>query len=142
MRAYHVFAALAASSAIALPAAAVSPGVDVGASRFTIGIQGFVPVICRANLDAAIVTPTTGTTQLGALKEFCNAPNGYRVVADYSPSLAGAKLYVDGNVVQLGSDGATEVSRSDVAAIGSHSLALELPQGVQDGAISFRIETN
>ena len=38
MRAYHIIAALAASSAVALPANAIAPGVAVGASQFTIGL--------------------------------------------------------------------------------------------------------
>lgn len=142
MRAYHIIAALAASSAVALPADAIAPGVAVGASQFTIGIQGFVPVICRANLDASVIAPTSGVTQLGSLREFCNAPNGYRVVADYSPALASAKLFVDGKLVQLQKDGATEISRSNRAAIDMHTLALEMPKGVQSGALSFRIEAN
>jgi hypothetical protein len=74
------------------------------------------------------------------LKEFCNSPSGYRVVADYSPELASAKLIVDGVPVALAAEGSTVVSQSDSAAIADHSLALEMPQDGQTGTISFRIE--
>ena len=73
-------------------------------------------------------------------KEFCNSPNGYRVVADYSASLAGASLLVDGTAVPLADGGSIVVSQSDSAAIADHSLALQLPEGGQTGNISFRIE--
>lgn len=124
----------------AVPAAAFAPGLGVGSSQFTIGVVGYVPVICRASVDAAMVNPTPGTVQLGMLQEFCNSPNGYKVHADYSASLANAKILVDGTEVALEASGTTVVSGSSQAAIQSHSVALELPDGVQDGSISFRIE--
>mgnify|MGYP003594597489 CR=1 FL=1 len=124
----------------AMPAAAFEPGVGVGASKFTIGIEGFVPVICRANVDATSVSPDAGVAQLGTLREFCNSPGGYRVMADYSPSLASAKLLVDGREVSLDEAGTTVISQSDEAAIDNHALAIAIPEGVQDGTISFRIE--
>lgn len=124
----------------AVPAAAFAPGVGVGSSQFTISVVGFVPVICRANVDATMVAPTAGTQQLGTLSEFCNNPNGYRVIADYSRSLDGAKLLVDGQKVVLRGTGSSVISQSDQAAIASHSLALDLPKGISAGSISFRIE--
>ena len=132
--------AVAALCASALPAGAFAPSVNVGGAQFTIGLVGYVPVICRANVDASAVAPVAGTTSLGMLKEFCNSPSGYRVVADYSPELASAALVVDGVPVALSAEGSTVVSQSDSAKIADHSLALELPQDGQTGTISFRIE--
>ena len=132
--------AVVALCASALPAGAFAPSVDVGGAQFSIGIVGYVPVICRANVDASAVAPVAGTTSLGLLKEFCNSPSGYRVVADYSPQLASARLIVDGVPVALAAEGSTVVSQSDSAAIADHTLALELPQDGQTGSISFRIE--
>ena len=132
--------ALAALCVSALPAGAFAPSVEVGGAQFTIGIVGYVPVICRANVDASAVAPVSGTTSLGMLKEFCNSPSGYRVVANYSPQLATAKLVVDGVPVALSAEGSTVISQSDSAKIADHSLALELPKDGQTGTISFRIE--
>ena len=129
--------ALAGALVLAVPASAVAPGVNLGSGQFTIGLTGFVPVICRASVDATVVAPSAGTVQLGALKEFCNSPNGYVVVANYSASLGQATLLVDGKAVPLGADGATIVTQSSTAAIGTHELAL---QGASQGSLSFRIE--
>lgn len=123
-----------------VPAGAFAPSVEVGSAQFTIGVVGYVPVICRASVEAGSVAPVAGTTSLGMLKEFCNSPTGYRVVADYSPALAQAKLIVDGKPVPLHKDGSTVVSQSNNAAIADHTLALELPKNGQVGNISFRIE--
>ena len=140
MKLFKPAVAIAALCATALPATAFTPSVDVGGAQFSIGIIGYVPVICRANVDATAIAPVTGTTSLGLLKEFCNSPSGYRVVADYSAALAEARLIVDGVPVPLGAAGMTVVSESNGPAIADHTLALELPQGGQTGTISFRIE--
>ena len=132
--------AIAALCATALPASGFAPSIEVGGAQFSIGIVGYVPVICRAHVDVGAVAPVAGTTSLGLLKEFCNSPSGYRVVADYSPALAQAKLIVDGVPLALAAEGSTVVSQSDSAAIADHTLALELPQDGQTGSISFRIE--
>ncbi|MFO1255481.1 MAG: hypothetical protein U1E37_07405 [Sphingomonadaceae bacterium] len=123
-----------------VPAGAFAPSVDVGSAQFTIGVIGYVPVICRANVEANAVAPVAGTTSLGMLKEFCNSPSGYRVVADYPASLAEARLIVDGKVVPLSADGSTVVTQSDNAAIADHTLALELSKDGQTGNLNFRIE--
>ena len=122
------------------PAGAFAPSVEVGSVQYAIGIVGYVPVICRANVDASAVAPVAGVTSLGMLKEFCNSPSGYRVIADYSPGLAAAKLIIDGQAVPLGESGSTVISQSENAAIANHTLAIELPQEGQVGNISFRIE--
>lgn len=132
--------AVAALCASALPAGAFAPSVEVGGAQFTISLVGYVPVICRANVDATSVAPVAGTTSLGMLKEFCNSPSGYRVIADYSPALAQAKLIVDGKPVPLTKDGSTVVTQSNSAQIADHALAIELPKNGQTGNISFRIE--
>lgn len=128
-----------ATLAAALPAYGSAGNVAVGSGQYSIGISGFVPVICRASVDATIVVPSTGEVPLGALREFCNSPGGYEVYADYSPAFAGASLVVDGARVPLSSVGSTRVSSSSNAAITSRSLALDLPEGVDGGNISFRI---
>lgn len=127
-------------AAAAVPADAGASGLQVGSNRYTINLEGFVPVICRATVDSAMINPTAGTTQLGSLNEFCNDAAGYSVYADYSGSLAGGNLIVDGTPVPLQSSGTSLVSSSDHAAIASHDISLELPDGVSGGSLSFRIE--
>lgn len=133
-----------AVAAIALgataPAIGVNPGVGVDHASATIGITGFVPVVCTARVAESTLPVAAGTAQLGKLREFCNSPGGYRVVADYSPSLVHAKLLVDGKPIPLAKDGSVTVSRSNGPAIDSRLLALELPKNATGGSISFRME--
>lgn len=124
------------------PASGFEPSVSVGGSKYTIAVSGFVPVICRANVEASVIAPNAGTVSLGTLKEFCNSPGGYRVVADYSPALANAKLLVDGQEIALDQGGSVTVSQSDQAAIINRAVELELAQDGQTGSLSFRIEPN
>jgi hypothetical protein len=129
---FRAFAALAAA-AVAIPAVAAETG------DYRIGIEGEVPLLCRASVDSATVPATAGETKLGRLEEFCNSGAGYKVYADYSPELANAVLRVDGRAVPLDESGTALVSSSAGAAIASHDLVLSLPEGVSGGSISFRI---
>jgi hypothetical protein len=123
------------------PASGFQPSVAAGGgAQYTIGVVGYVPVVCRAKLEATVIQPTAGVVPLGLLKEFCNSPSGYRVVADFSPALADAKLVVDGTRIDLGSGGSVVVSESDRAAITDRTVELEMPKDGQTGSLSFRIE--
>ena len=127
--------------AIALLAAAATaaPAFAENVAQYRIGIEGYVPLICRASVDAPTVPTAAGESKLGQLNEFCNNSAGYKVYADYSPELANAVLLVDGKAVSLSESGTALVSQSEGAAIASHDLALSLPQGVSGGTLSFRI---
>jgi hypothetical protein len=135
-----VSVAFVAALAFATPSAqAVDPRVAVSSAQYSIGISGFVPVVCHATVDAAMVPAQSGQVSLGSLNEFCNSPNGYEVYADYSPNMAKASLLVDGQKVPLGKDGTTRVTKSNRAGIAAHAVSLDLPKGVEPGTISFRI---
>lgn len=140
MKLYKLGLVVAGLCATAVPAASFEPSVAVGANQYTIDVVGFVPVICRANVEATQVAPNAGTVSLGMLKEFCNSPGGYRVVADYSPNLANAKLLIDGSEIALGEGGSVVVSESDHAAIIDRAVELQLAEDGQTGSLSFRIE--
>lgn len=131
--------ALATIAAMSVPVAAAAPQVGIQSGQLSIGISGFVPVICRASVEATLVPTTDGRVSLGKLSEFCNNPNGYAIRADYSPNLAQATLIVDGRNVPLDETGSTEIVTSSKAAIANRQLELELPSGTEPGTISFRI---
>lgn len=133
------FLGVAAMTALSAPAMGSIPHVGVDSGQYTIGISGYVPVICRASVEQTMVAPQEGEVSLGALHEFCNSPNGYAIHADYSPSLAAATIVVDGREVPLGETGTTEISKSDRAGIATRTLELDLPKGVEGGSMSFRI---
>ena len=140
MKLFKLGLVAATLTAAIAPANGFEPSVAVGASQFTIGVVGYVPVICRANVDASMVAPVAGTVSLGTLKEFCNSPSGYQVVADYSPALTGAKLLIDGVETPLGDGGSVVISQSDQANIANRAVELELAKDGQTGSLSFRIE--
>ena len=136
------FIALAALCTLfAGSASATAPSALTDQSSFTLELRGYVPVICNAQVNAAQVTPQAGQVELGQLSEFCNNANGYEVWIDYSPSLAGASLVVDGQTVNLTDAGSARISHLDHAAIASHDLALDLPSADTQGNISVRVVT-
>lgn len=137
----HLAMAAASVAVLSAPALALSPQFAADNSQYSIGISGTVPVICHASVDANMVTPAQGEVRVGSLREFCNNPNGYEVYADFSPSLAKAKLRVDGKTVNLSATGTVRVSRSNSAAIESRYITLDLPKGIESGTVSFRIVT-
>jgi hypothetical protein len=137
---YKTILPAAALLAIGGNASAVSPNVDVNSGQYSIGISGFVPVICRASVGATS-TPIAGANiNLGGLNEFCNSPNGYEVYADYSPALSTASLVVDGQKINLSKDGSTRISHSNRAGIASRAIELDLSKtNGAVGNIAFRI---
>jgi hypothetical protein len=106
---------------------------------FSLDLEGVVPVICKASVNAARAPAGAGHVDLGKLSEFCNNPGGYQVWVDYSPELANATLLVDGQSVPLSASGATMISGSSTAAVAVHDLALDLPDGGAQGSISVRV---
>lgn len=111
-----------------------------GAAQVRIGMTGHVPVICRVSIDRAMIPGDAGQFSIGTLSEFCNNPNGYRVVMDYSALAGGGHLLVDGQEIALDEAGSVVVSRSAGAAVVKRSLAVSLARGGQAGTFTFRIE--
>lgn len=140
MKRFKLGLAVAGLCATIAPANGFAPSVAVGSNQYTIAVIGYVPVICRAKVEASVIAPSAGTVSLGTLKEFCNSPGGYRVVADYSPALADARLVIDGTELPLDESGSVTVSQSDQAAIINRAVELELANDGQTGSLSFRIE--
>lgn len=108
-------------------------------SGYAVEISGVVPVICHTETDIAVIPPGPGEVSLGALKEYCNNPNGYEVYADYAPTLAKASLTIDGRKVPLNASGSTRIDRSNGARVVTRNLSLNLPESVPSGTIAFRI---
>lgn len=119
---------------------AVASETASGASAYRLEVVGTVPVICRVKVDNEVIAPASGTVSLGTLHEFCNNSGGYRVVADYSPALANARLKVDGTVIALDQSGSAVISQSNQPGIANHAVELELADARQVGSVSFRIE--
>ena len=134
---------LVLAAALASFLAGAGAGAQAGepAGGLTMNIEGFVPVICRATVDASSATASDTRVDLGKLREFCNNPSGYQVWVDYPPELASATLIVDGQSVPLSASGTTLVSTSPTAAVAAHDLALDLPSTGVQATISVRVVT-
>ena len=134
----NIKAFLVAACCVALFAGNAAASTPVSNS-FELRIQGFVPVICRASVDATLATPQRGLVQLGSLREFCNNASGYQIWIDYSPQLSGSILMVDGRPVRLAGGGSVLIGQSSHAASQTRALALQLQGLRQQGSISFRM---
>ena len=134
MKMKQVLAAVAATATLVGNANAMEP------ASFELRLRGYVPVICRASVEATSASIQRGVVDLGALNEFCNSANGYEVWVDYSPQLSGAILMVDGRAVRLaGAQSSVKISGSSHAAMQSRQLALHLQGRRPEGSISFRV---
>jgi ABC-type sugar transport system substrate-binding protein len=127
LSAFLVAATMIGGSATAAPAE----------TSYTIGITGFVPTICHAQLDTTVIPAQSGETSLGKLNEFCNSPNGYQVFVEGSPELANATLVVDGQPITLAANGPTLVASSDRPNIAARDVSLASNGAA--GSLSFRI---
>jgi hypothetical protein len=132
---------IAAAAVVSLLAAnAATAAAPSGVSSYTLQINGFVPVICRAELPQAATPAQAGQLSLGQLSEFCNNGNGFEVWVDYSPSLAGDTLVVDGKQIKLPASGSVRIDKSNRAAVDSKSVTLDT-QSATAGTLSLRVVT-
>ena len=117
-----------------------SVGGDPASATFR--IQGYVPVICRVDVNS-IAGPMDdqGVVSLGVAEEFCNAPRGYRVIIQHTANLEGAAVISNGVRIPLSAGGETVVSDASHADIRQVALALDVgqdPSRLQ--SLSIRIE--
>lgn len=125
---------------VAALGAAVAPTLAASSDRneYGIGIRAVVPVVCKASAGVGQVTVQPGQTPIGELSEFCNNASGYQVWADYSQSLAGVTLLVDGKPIRLTPGGSVLINSSPSAAIARKALALEASVGAT-GTLAIRV---
>lgn len=132
--------ALATLLTIAAPAQAAETGD--GAST-TIRLQAHVPVICRVELSTPVGSLDEDVISLGIAKEFCNAPQGYRLLIKHAENLKGAAVISGGKRIPLSPDGETLLRHSNRADFRMTDLVID--PGEARGAlqtISMRIEPN
>jgi hypothetical protein len=130
-----IFGALCAVALTAVPAVASDTSPNPAVATFE--VSGFVPVICRANLNSAIVPVTDGEAPLGTLNEFCNSPAGYEIFVESSSELDGAMLLVDGREVPLSGSRPALIVSSKGPAIAARDI--RLASAGQGGSLNFRI---
>lgn len=134
---------IAAAAAI-LTLAGASAQADTGSARAstTIRLRAFVPVICHVELPAGPSMPDAdGIAHLGMAQEFCNAPQGYRVVVNHPLDLEGAALISDGRRIPLSPTGQTVLTDSYHPDIRRVAVAVDLgDEPARFTSLGLRIE--
>lgn len=98
-------AALAAAATLVPAAAAAQPATG------NVRISAEIPVVCNIDSDSFTVDPSMGQTN-GTVREFCNAAQGFMVMASYRPLEPGEEVSVsyDGEVSELAPSGMSAVA--------------------------------
>jgi hypothetical protein len=136
-----LYKAIAVAAAMSLLAASGVSAAEDPQSTYTLQISGYVPVICRAQLNTDVAPSAAGEISLGQMSEFCNNSSGYQVWIDYSPDLAGDTLMVDGQEVVLDNTGSVQIDSSAGPNVSTKELTLEVPQDGISGNLSIRVVT-
>lgn len=128
-----------------LPALAITAVGTTAVASDTMGfrLQLSVPVVCTIEHRAMGVSPVAGpgAVALGSLQEFCNAPQGYRVLVDYTPgALRGAVIVAGNERIMLDGSGQAQLSREAGPRIVNRSLAaIPGSNGFDADRLNFRI---
>jgi hypothetical protein len=95
-----------ASAALLVPAAA-----QAGETRGSMRISMTVPAVCNIDADGFAVSGTNSQVS-GTVREFCNAAQGFMVMASYRPLEPGEQvtLSYDGEISQLAPSGMSAVA--------------------------------
>jgi len=131
-----MFRPLLIAVAAAVPLQPATAGSGAGGVR--IGVQGSVPVVCRATIEPA--AETSPGRIAGWLVELCNNPGGHSVYLDHSRALAGATAMVDGIAVPLSDSGVTLVAQSPVPTRTRKAFKIEFTAA--DAALTVRLVPN
>ena len=130
-----VIAALSLCQAPAMAAA-------VGTGSYS--LQLHVAETCTIQHTPGLSPAGGGAYNLGAIKEYCNAPRGYDVVVTYTPgTMKGATIALGGDAVTLNGSGTAIVSH----AAGPRILDRELvvtpgASGFDTDVLSFQTISN
>lgn len=126
--------------AFAAALAAIPTIAHAQPARMEIRISGIVPTICRVEFPSA-PRSDAGAIDLGTMSEFCNQPNGYRILLRHPAGLDGATLSVGGAQIPLSPSGETVVVDSNAPAIKQNAVALSFgDEAVELSSLSFRAE--
>ncbi len=130
---------LMAGALLAMAGTSVAHGESFG-----INLLLQVPVMCNVstgagNSGAVDGTATPGSVELGAIREYCNAPRGYDLVVHYTPgTLKGMTLIAGDARVELDGSGSAVVGHSPIPAIKVRNLeAIPGPQGFDADHLDF-----
>ena len=124
--------------AVSFNAEAVTPTSSEAVANFR--LRARVPRACRAQFfPERLPARTDGAIPLGRLQEYCNAPEGYAIVVDYTPgTLKGVILTAGAETVILDGTGRALLSKVNGPLIRERELQVVSRNGAFD-ANSFSL---
>lgn len=137
MQKLALFAGVTAMTVLMAPAGLSV--ADNGSTQHSVRITGHVPQVCYVEFDNTPTLSENGVYDFGNMKEFCNVPGGYQVIAEGGPGLAGAVMDVSGTPVTFDAHGSAVLVDSSEPAIITRSLLLHTAEPLHAG-INIRIE--
>lgn len=129
------------SAVLLLLCGSAASAESIGSSTFT--VRATVPLICTVSHQSAISAAGAGY-RLGALREFCNSPNGYSLVVTYTPgSMKGAVVAVGEERVVLDGSGRAVVSQAAGPRIRDREVFAEPgAAGFDTDRLEFNVEAS
>lgn len=99
--------------AVAAAALCIGPAQAASSARGSYMLQLVVQQTCAVRHTPGLTPLGSGAYGLGALKEYCNAPQGYNVVVNYAPgTMKGAVIALGGDSVVLNGSGSAVISHA------------------------------
>lgn len=112
---------------LAVAAAVFAGGVQsaaASAAASRIELHGFVPVICRYEVNSSVVSVQDGTADFGPVQQFCNSGRGYVFTVQHDPNFHGL-FVVDGHAVPASPSGLTVLEQSSTPTARTISFRIE-----------------
>ena len=120
-------------SVLVVAAAATMTTSAVATSSMGFHLRAFVPVTCGVQHNPVGSGFAGDTARLGQLREYCNAPNGYKLEVRYSPdSLRGVRLNFGNESVMLDGSGFATIPGAPGPRIQTRQLSAKLGNGEFD----------
>lgn len=117
-------------SAIALVATATTASSAIATSSMSFRLKAVVPVTCGVQHNPTGVAFAGSVVRLGELREYCNAPDGYKLEVRYSPdTLRGVRLSFGNESVTLDGTGFATIPGAMGPKIQTRALSAEIGEG-------------
>ncbi|MDB5725164.1 MAG: hypothetical protein JWQ16_1918 [Novosphingobium sp.] len=130
--------------AIAGLALCIGPAQAASSVPGSYSLQLTVAPTCTVRHTPGLMQLGSGAYGLGALKEYCNVPQGYNVLVNYAPgTMKGAIIALGGDSVVLDGSGTAVVSRAPGPRIKDRALiATPGAAGFDTDVLSFQAVAN
>lgn len=117
-------------SAIAVVVVATTASSAIATSSMSFRLKAVVPVTCGVQHNPTGTAFAGNVVRLGQLREYCNAPNGYKLEVRYSPNtLRGVTLSFGNENITLDGSGFAMIPGAIGPKIQTRALSAQLGTG-------------